>query len=62
MSGEMLWRVVAPHFCAGLITRDDVVVDAAPILGWTIGRTRAELRAYFARKRWSVSHVRPSQT
>jgi hypothetical protein len=52
-----LWRVVAPRFVAGLVTVGERVTEAAPILRWTVGRTRAELRAYFARRGWAVSRV-----
>lgn len=42
-----LWQVTAPHFCAGIVTTGDRVTEAAPILRWTIGRSRAELRIAF---------------
>ncbi len=46
----MLYRVVAPHYVAGFITKANVVVQAAPILKWTIGRNRwdvcCRLRSY----------------
>ena len=51
---NLLVRVQAPHFCAGLITRDDVCVEAAPILRWALGKSRDELRALFSRKGWLV--------
>jgi len=35
-----LVRVVAPHFVAGLVAVDGVVVEAAPILRWEIGDLR----------------------
>lgn len=49
-----LVRVVAPHFVAGLIVDGDRCVEAAPILRWAVGKRRAELRAYFKRRRWSA--------
>jgi hypothetical protein len=46
-----LWQISAPHFCAGLETdAAGVVVAAAPVLRWCVGRTRDALRPYFARK------------
>lgn len=57
ISGALV-RVEAPHFVAGLIIKDDVCTFAAPILAWAVGRDRAWLRAYFARKGWRAS-VRP---
>lgn len=52
---ESLVRVVAPHFVAGLIMAGNRCTEAAPILKWAIGKDRAELRAYFARKSWRAS-------
>ncbi len=52
-----MYQVTAPHFCAGLIVDGEKVVRAAPILGWTVGKSRDELRRYFARKKWSVRYV-----
>lgn len=54
MTQSLLVRVKAPHFCAVLITVDDVCTEAAPILRWALGKSRDELRAYFARKQWEV--------
>lgn len=52
MEDEMLVAVDAPHFYAGVVLRDDVVIEAAPILKWTIGKSRPWLRNYFKRKKW----------
>jgi hypothetical protein len=49
-----LWQITAPHFCAALITSADVCTEAAPILGWAVGKRRDELRDFFARKGWAV--------
>ena len=54
---EILWQVTAPHFCAGLVTLGDTVVDAAPILRWTLRKSRAHLRSYFKRRGWIVRCV-----
>jgi hypothetical protein len=48
-----LVRVVAPHFCAGIVAVDGVVVEAAPILRWAIGKRSAWLIGYFKRKSWA---------
>lgn len=54
---ERLWRVVAPHFVAGMIEQQGVISHAAPILRWAVGRSRDELRPYFSRRGWTVEHV-----
>lgn len=57
MSARTLWRVVAPHFVAGLVTDGDRVVEAAPILRWTMGRSRPQLRERFSRLHYEVQRV-----
>ncbi|CAH2606253.1 conserved protein of unknown function (plasmid) [Rhodovastum atsumiense] len=61
-SGNVLVRVDATHFCAGLIIDrlDQRAIIAAPILAWTIGRHRTELSNYFRRKGWRATIVRGS--
>jgi len=56
----MLVQVTAPHFVAGLVMENDIVIEAAPILRWAIGKKRDWLRSYFERKDWTVKVV-PSQ-
>lgn len=38
MPGDYYAWITAPHFCAAIQVRDGHVIDAAPILRWTIGR------------------------
>jgi hypothetical protein len=54
---NMLVRVVAPHFVAGLVLENDIVVRAAPILKWAKGKDRDWLRTYFQQKGWIASVV-----
>jgi hypothetical protein len=57
--GLALWQITLSHFCGGLQTdAAGVVVTAAPVLRWCVGRTRDALRPYFARKGWEVRLVR----
>jgi hypothetical protein len=53
---EILVSVDAPHFYAGIVLRDDVVIDAAPILRWAMGKRREWLRDYFEKRGWHT-HV-----
>jgi hypothetical protein len=61
---ERLLRVVAPHFVAGAIWRQDggqwACVHAAPILKWMVGKNSREVRAYLERKRWEYEWVSSS--
>lgn len=54
----MLIAVDAPHFYAGIVLQDDIVIEAAPILKWTIGKRRDYLRNYFMRKGWKAFVVK----
>lgn len=59
---ELLVRVTVPHFCAGIVVRDEVVVEAAPILKWAIGKPLEEVARWALRKKGgSVEVVRRSE-
>ena len=56
---QVLIRVVAPHFVAGLIVEKDAsnawrAVDSAPILYWIVKKhwSLAEIEPYLMKKRW----------
>lgn len=66
--GRMLVRVVAPHFVAGIVIGRDrpmgrvQVLEAAPILRWSMGKSWIDLASYFARKGWTHTMTRdPAQ-
>jgi len=56
---EILATVDAPHFYAGIVLWDNVVVEAAPIVGYMKkGKwSRTRVRAYCKEKGWKVSVV-----
>ena len=55
-----LISVNAPHFNAGVVLDPDtgVVVKAAPILAWAVGKSRAYLETYFKQKGWTSVEVK----
>lgn len=56
---EILVRVVASNFVAGLVVTNDRCSDAAPILRKQCrGKSSDELRAYFALRGWKASIVK----
>jgi len=55
---EILVRIVAPHFVAGLILRDGKVIRAAPILKWTVGKQQKWLSQYFKSKGWKATIIK----
>ncbi len=56
---ETLAQIEAPHFTAGIVLWDDVVVEAAPIVGYMKkGKwSRATVRGYCKSKGWKISVV-----
>jgi hypothetical protein len=51
-----LYRITAPHFCAGvLVDALHCVVDAAPIVRYMVGWTDERMAGYCARRGWQCS-------
>ena len=50
--GDGWYQITAPHFCAGMLVKDGVIVRAAPIIKWAVNRTWPQLTHYLRRKRW----------
>ena len=53
----MLLRITAPHLCAGLVLKDDVVIEAAPILKYMQGWTYNKVLNYCWLKKWNIERV-----
>lgn len=53
-SGGALRQVFAPHFTAGIVVRDERVIDAAPVMRWAIGKELETVLSYARRKGWRV--------
>ena len=51
----MFIRVVSPYFVVGLEVKKGVVVSAAPIIGWAVGKEWDYVEAYFKKKGWEYS-------
>ena len=56
MTTEVLAAIDAPHFYAGIVLRDDRVVESANIVRYMRGWTRDRVREYCKQKGWYV-HV-----
>ena len=55
MSG-LLFRIVAPHFVAGLIlARTGRITQAAPILRYMVGWSLGRVESYCLSKGWAVN-------
>ena len=57
MNIRKLIRVVAPHFVAGVETKNGKCVKTAPILRWTRGMTEREMFAAFKQKGWTATII-----
>jgi len=54
---ELLVQVTSRDFCAGAIIENEEVVEAAPILAYTIGWHRKRFVDYFRRRYCNVEVV-----
>jgi hypothetical protein len=54
---EALGRIEAPHFVAGIVFRDRIAVDAAPIVKYMHGWSVERVRDYCQRKEWEFYRV-----
>lgn len=52
---EVLYQVTSLYYCAGLIFRNGLCRQAAPILHWAIGKTEDYLLKYFRDKGFEVT-------
>jgi hypothetical protein len=50
----MLYRVDVPHFCCGIIVKDEKVVKAAPIMKWAVGKPLTVIQAWVKSKRGTI--------
>lgn len=51
-----------PQFVAGLVAKGDRIVQAAPILGWTVGRSLDFVRDYYTKRNCLVTLINESNT
>jgi hypothetical protein len=42
----ILIQVDLPHLCAGVVAKGEKIVQAAPILAWSVGKSPQELAAW----------------
>jgi hypothetical protein len=58
-SGSMVdtYQVKTPYFTAGIVHNGRVVIEAAPILKWAVGKPWTEFMAIVKRKGWKVTYV-----
>jgi len=59
---EILAEIDAPHFNAGIVLRNDRVVEAADIVRYMRGWSRERVRKYCHAKQWKVSVVHETRS
>jgi hypothetical protein len=59
---EILAEIEADDFCAGLVLRDDKVIEAAPIIGYMKGWSRGRVRDHCTEKGWKAKIVQTLKT
>jgi hypothetical protein len=52
-------QITTDRYCAGVVIINNIVVEAAPILRWTIGWHRYRLLTYFRQQGHKVEAVLP---
>lgn len=45
-------RITSPYFCAGCVIENGLIVRAAPIIKYMIGKTPGWVRTYCQKKKW----------
>jgi len=53
----MLYRIIAPHFTAGFLVENDVVIIAAPIIAYMRGWTIERVTGYTTKKKWILERL-----
>ena len=51
------YRIIAPHFCAGVVLDGGKVARAAPILKYMQGWRLKDVFNYCSRKHWTIERV-----
>lgn len=57
MNDRLFW-VDIHYACVGIISGNDIVVDAAPIVKWMIGKTLHEIKPWLLSKRAKVIEIK----
>lgn len=52
-----LYQIVAPHFVAGIVVKDNIAVQVAPILHYLRGWPMSSVAAYCEKKAWQINLV-----
>lgn len=59
MLAQISGKAYDKEFCGGIVLENDRVTQAAPLLGFLVGKTRAQVRKICQGYSWSVRVVSP---
>lgn len=51
----MTYQIISPYFVAGLVTKDEVVSRAAPVIAYMAGWTLFTVKRYCHNKGWRLT-------
>lgn len=54
-----LWQITTPIFCGGVVTRDGIIIQAAPCFAWMRGKSLDKLRTHRIPSAWQVDLLSP---
>jgi len=57
VDNNMLWRIVLPYAVFGVIVKNNIIVDSAPIGKWMIGRTLDFIQLWIANKNGTMLYI-----
>jgi len=52
-----LYQVTSDYFCAGLVTENNIVIKAAPIIAWMVGKILNNILPYIEKKQWKIMKI-----
>lgn len=52
-----LYKITLPYACCGLVVAGGRVIDAAPIVGWMVGRTLATVMLWIRKKQGRIEWI-----
>ncbi|MBA2708542.1 MAG: hypothetical protein H0U59_12130 [Gemmatimonadaceae bacterium] len=53
------YRITTDYMCCGVVVDDGIVIEAAPIMGWSVGKTLAAVSAWVVKKQGTIEVLEP---
>jgi len=49
-----LYQITTSYFCCGIVIEGGFVTEAAPIMNWSVGKSKDEIREWLKKKKAKV--------